>query len=121
MALYARPVEAEVRDKLTHLMELLAAAGFEADEPTLGGCMKVFRNAYDAVRRGEVGLAENVEKSVREISGFFSQNTFMKDVRNRADHANRDQPITIDELIRWRTAIFHRGLFAVIQRAARRI
>jgi hypothetical protein len=125
VTLYARPVKAEVREKLKCLMELLATAGFTADEPTLGGCMRVFRVAYHAVRKGEVTLANNVSQSVREIYGLFSQNVFMEDVRNRADHANREKPITVDELIRFRTVIFHEGLFAVLfavlQRAARRI
>jgi hypothetical protein len=120
VALYARPVEAEIREKLSRLMERLAAAGFKADELTIGSCMRIIREAHHAVRRGKVELAESVVKPVTEIFELFKKNEIMSDVRNRADHGNREKPITIDELILWRTAILHHRLFSVLQDVARR-
>jgi hypothetical protein len=114
-------VEAEVREQLAPLLKLLAGAGVETNEPTLGGCITAIRTAYHANRRREVTLANDVGEAVKQLHGFFSQNGYIEGVRNRASHANRDELISIGELVQWKTAILYGGLFSVLRQATCRI
>jgi len=117
VALYSRPIEAEVR---THLGPLLKRLGdlelCDTREPTLGGCVKGIRDAKNALRTGKGStLAEEDKARVDRLSKFFvDQNRFIESFRNRATHANREKPITPGEFLLWRVAIFQNQLFEVV-------
>jgi hypothetical protein len=117
IALYSRPIEAEVRSHLGPLLEQLGEAGLcNVSELTLGGCVKGIREANTALRtRSFPTLSEAIKLRVRSLQAFLgTQARFLESIRNRADHGNREEPITAAEFLKWRVAIFQDRLFAVI-------
>ena len=117
IALYSRPVEAEARARLGPVIEQLRALGLcTVEELTLGGCVAGFKQAKDAIRKRDIGdLSEALRTRVYDVQAFFSQQgPFVTDVRNRANHGNRERPVAADEFVRWRVAIFRDRLFSVL-------
>jgi hypothetical protein len=114
IALYARAVEAEIRTRLKPIIESATAAGAcTSREPTLGGCISAIREAKRSIRiGGGQGLSETERELIVSANAFFAKHSFLEASRNRAAHGNREQPIGAAELLRWREAMFHHGLFA---------
>jgi hypothetical protein len=105
-----------VRSHLGPLLERLGRASLcEVKEPTLGGCVQGIREAKKALRTGHYPNVPEVDKArIAELHEFFvDQSGFIVSFRNRADHGNREEPITPREFLLWRTAIFEGRLFAV--------
>jgi hypothetical protein len=116
VAIYSRPIEAEVRSHLGPLLERLGRAGLcTVKDLTLGGCVQGIREAKKALRTGHYPNVSDVDKArIAELHQFFvSQDGFIESFRNRANHGNRENPITPQEFLRWRTAIFEDRLFAL--------
>jgi hypothetical protein len=117
VALYARAVEAETREHLLPIIKAAEAVGAcKLSEPTLGGCMRAIRDIRKSLRSTQVhGLSENAKEMVERLHAFFAEkNKFWEDYRNRASHGNRDKPISAEELVRWRDAMFNGQLFLVL-------
>jgi hypothetical protein len=85
------------------------------EELTLGGCVQGIREAKKALRTGHYPNVPDVDKArIAELHQFFvNQAGFIESFRNRANHGNRENPITPQEFLRWRTAIFEDRLFAL--------
>jgi hypothetical protein len=121
VALYARAVEAETREHLLPIIEAAEAVGAcKLSEPTLGGCMRAIRDIRKSLRSTQVhGLSENTKEMIERLHVFFAEkNKFWEDYRNRASHGNRDKPISAEELVRWRDAMFNGQLFLVLNSSA---
>jgi hypothetical protein len=115
IALYSRPIEAEVRSHLGPLLEQLGEAGLcTVSELTLGGCIKGIRDANKELRtRPCPNISEAMSLRVSSLHAFFGQAN-LDFYRNRASHGNREKPITATDFLKWRVAIFQDRLFAVI-------
>lgn len=117
VSLYARAVEAEVVSRLKPLVE--AAEGFGAcqvSKPiTLGGCRFALKEIKDWLRTDpDASLpADHIEK-IQTMHRFFSDKMFIVESRNRAAHGDRERPIHATDLLKWREAMFHDGIFEVI-------
>ena len=117
VALYSRPIEAEVRSHLGPLLERLVRVGLcTVNEPTLGGCVQGIREAKDALRTAHHPNVPDADKvRIAELQKFFgSQARFIEAFRNRATHGDRENPITPEEFFRWRKTIYEDRLFALI-------
>jgi hypothetical protein len=117
ITLYSRAIEAEVREHLLPLIKQAEDAGAcTIREPTLGGCVKAIRDIRKAMRtKSDIQLSGEVRDRVEQLHQFFiKENPFLESFRNRAAHADRDEPISSQELARWRETMFEQGLFRVI-------
>jgi hypothetical protein len=117
VALYSRRIEAEVRTHLGPLLKRLGDLGLcDIREPTLGGCVQGIRDAKKALKTVEGSTITEEDKArVDRLSKFFVENNgFIESFRNRAAHADREKPITPEEFLRWRKAIFDNQLFEVV-------
>jgi hypothetical protein len=77
-------------------------------ELTLGGCVQGISEAKKALRTGQYPELPDVDKAkIEELQQFFGeQSKFIESFRNRANHGNREEPITPEEFLRWRFAFF---------------
>jgi hypothetical protein len=117
IALYSRAIEAEVREHVGPLVNELQKVGVcHVNEMTLGGCITAIRHAKEAMRKSRgLPISERVSLRVDKLHKYFGdQHKFFEAYRNRANHGNREKPITNQEFIRWREAIYDGGLFKVI-------
>ncbi len=116
VSLSARPIEAEIRDQLKEMLD-----GIEKEledgirERTLGGCLDAIRKA----RKKKDRLSHVLASSVYMIDSFLAKHRFIEELRNRSDHANRDEPVSALEFYKWRTMILKDGIFEVIINTAR--
>lgn len=117
VALYARAVEAEVVSRLKPIIEAAEGIGAcQISKPvTLGGCRFALKEIKDWLRKDpDASLqADHVEK-IQTMHRFFADKMFIIESRNRAAHGDRERPIQATDLLKWREAMFHDGIFEVI-------
>ncbi len=114
---YSRAIEREVRNHIGPLVNELQKIGVcQVNELTLGGCVKVIREAKNAIRKSDALLISEPHRlAVKKLHDFFTeQHSFIEAYRNRAVHGNEEKPITNTEFANWRSMMFDGKLFTVI-------
>jgi hypothetical protein len=117
IALYARPLEAEARASLGPIIEQLHKLDLcTVKELTFGGCFDGIMQAKKTLRTRKADIVpEPLRSRLFELHAFLAnEGAFLRDLRNRADHASRDKPVRGEEFVRWRRVIFHDRIFSVL-------
>jgi hypothetical protein len=109
-------VESELKAHLASIFDTLEAEGIPIRERTLGGCLAALRSANEKLRKGGLtSLRESMADRVRKVHRFFSDEVpFMKDLRDKAAHGNRDTLINDIDFNKCRSAILNKKLLSVI-------
>jgi hypothetical protein len=104
------------RRRMNVVLHPLEAEGIPIQERTLGGCLAALRSANDKLRKGGLNsLPERTAARVREVHRFFSDEVpFMKDLRDKAAHGNRDALLKDIDFYKCRSAILNKKLLSVI-------
>jgi hypothetical protein len=111
----ARPIEAELRDRLKGMFDQIEReTGEPIKERTLGGCLKAIRAAAKSEK-----LSPPLATCVSRIATFAEKHSSIDFYRNWAAHAERGRPISAQDLLKWRMIILKHGIFEIIVKTAR--
>lgn len=112
ITIYMRAIECEVR-ATAHPIFMIASQKslLTGSDPTLGACFEAARKLIDFMRKNENhDIEQSLQLKIKSFHAIMNPHRFVAGVRNRANHANRDQPITDDEFLKFRNSIFSDAL-----------